>query len=134
MRIASLALLAAVQAHAAGISPGVAGVWKTQGDDGLVRIDGCGEDICGRIASAPATADSPAQLGLLIMRLKPTGPDRWGEGWIKNPDNGKRYRASVAITSDGHLRLKGCLVPPLCRTQTWTRVDVVAGRTPSPPY
>ena len=132
MRIAALALLAAVQAHAAGVSPAVAGLWKTPGDDGLISIEACGEEICGRIASAPATADSPAQLGRLIMKLKPTSPDHC-EGWIINPDNGRRYHASVALTPEGLLRLRGCLVAPLCRTQTWTRVDVVAGRTPAPP-
>jgi uncharacterized protein (DUF2147 family) len=136
MRITLLALVVAVQAHAAGVSGAVAGLWKPPGDDGLIRIEACGEAICGRIASAAPTANAPAQQGILIMKLKPTGPDRWGDGWITDPDNGRRYKATVALTRDGQLRLKGCLVAPLCRTQTWTRVDVVAGRvqTAPPPY
>ncbi|HEY7852380.1 MAG TPA: DUF2147 domain-containing protein [Caulobacteraceae bacterium] len=127
MLVALLALTLAFQAGASGVSPSVAGLWKTAGDEGLVRIDACGAEICGRIAS-PAPAGDPAPEGLLILKLKPIGQDRWGDGWIYNPDNGKRYHASIALTHDGNLRLKGCLVVPLCQSQTWTRAVRVAGR------
>lgn len=115
----------AAQAAVAIVSPGVVGLWSTAGDEGLVRIEACGEAICGRATGDPATE------GLLIMKLKPTGPGRWGEGWIHNPNDGRSYRASVSLTPDGRLRLKGCLVGPLCRTQTWTRAGRLA-RTSMP--
>jgi uncharacterized protein (DUF2147 family) len=121
----------------------VAGVWKTAGDGGLIRIEACGEAICGRIAASspedaaqrdihnrnPALRTRPI-VGLLIMKLSPIGPQRWGNGWIYNPDDGHSYRASVALGGDGRLRLKGCLVGPLCRTQTWIRAGGFAGREP----
>ncbi len=143
--IAPLALVVAALAGAAGAAPSVTGVWKAQGDDGLIRIEACGAGICGRIASASdpsATTDSHnpnpalrdrAREGMVILKLKPVGPDRWGDGWIYNPDNGKSYRASIALAGDGRLRLRGCLVFPLCRTQTWTRADRFAGREGLPP-
>ncbi|HEY2483076.1 MAG TPA: hypothetical protein VGI30_12900, partial [Caulobacteraceae bacterium] len=89
-----LAAHAAVTIVSPSWSPSVFGLWATAGDEGLVRIEACGEDICGRVAddSGPATLTSTgpshdqAVPGMLIMKLKPTGPDRWGAGWIRNPD------------------------------------------------
>jgi uncharacterized protein (DUF2147 family) len=142
--VVPLALAMASLAGASGAAPSVAGLWKTQGDDGLIRIDPCGPSICGRIASAsdpsaPTDSHNPnpalrdrAREGMVILKLSPIGPDRWGDGWIYNPDNGKSYRASIALAGNGRLRLRGCLVFPLCRTQTWTRADRLAG-TAAPP-
>ena len=123
-------------AEAQGASPSVAGLWRTAGDEGLIRIEACGTNICGRIASDALAGDRSAQTnthdgsvdGLLILKLKPTGPDRWGDGWIVNPDNGKHYHASVTLVGGNRLRLRGCLVVPLCQSQIWTRADLVAKR------
>ena len=141
MFVAQSALLLALHAASASVAPlGVVGLWRTAGDEGLVRIEACGEAICGR-----AVDDVPAQTnvsssksrgaphdqavdGQLIMKLKPLGPGHWGDGWIQNPDSGKTYKASITLTPDGRLRLRGCLVIPLCRTQTWTRASGVASR------
>ncbi len=137
MFVAQSALLLALHAAAYVAPLGVVGLWRTAGDEGLVRIEACGEAICGR-----AVDDTPRQNvgshdggphdqsvdGQLIMKLKPLGPGHWGDGWIQNPDSGKSYKASITLAPDGRLRLKGCLVVPLCRTQTWTRASGVASR------
>ena len=128
MLVPLMALAIAVHAPAAGGAPSVAGLWKTQGDGGLACIEACGEWVGGRIAT-PAPPGDPAVEGLLIMKLAPLGPDRWGNGWILNPEDGSRYRASIVLTSDGRLRLRGCLIAPLCRTQTWTRAAEASRRT-----
>jgi uncharacterized protein (DUF2147 family) len=136
-----VALSALVMAlHAASVAPlGVVGLWKTAGDEGLVRIETCGQAICGRavddpppqtnVSSRDGVVHDQATDGQLIMKLKPLGPGQWGDGWIQNPDNGKTYKATITLTPDGRLRLKGCIVVPLCRTQTWTRVGRFAGRS-----
>ena len=140
MLVALLALAMAMPASPSAAPPGVTGLWRTAGDEGLIQIEACGAEICGRIASDSLVVALPptnarhqdthdgATDGLLILKLKPTGPDRWGDGWIYNPDDHHRYKASIALTDDGRLRLKGCLVGPLCRTQTWTRADRLARR------
>lgn len=134
MFVALSALVLALQAAAPGASLEVVGLWRTAGDEGLVRIETCGPEICGRAVDDPPpqrNASSRGSLrdsdGQLIMKLKRLGPGRWGDGWIQNPDNGKTYKASITITPDGRLRLKGCIAVPLCRTQTWTRVGRFAG-------
>jgi uncharacterized protein (DUF2147 family) len=142
--LVALSVLAlAASAHASDLAAEVAGLWRTSGDEGLIRIEPCGAAICGRISDPapggnapiptdvrnadPALRDRPID-GLLIMKLKATGPGRWGDGSIYNPDDGRHYRVSMDLTRDGRLRVKGCLVVPLCRTQTWTRAGRVAER------
>ncbi|HEY2178991.1 MAG TPA: DUF2147 domain-containing protein [Caulobacteraceae bacterium] len=142
--MACLVLAAAFPAEAAG----VAGVWKTAGaDGGLVRVKACGEAICGRITGLPPQYAAEKDIhnrdpalrarsmeGLLIFKLTPEGPNRWGNGSIYDPDDGHSYKASVTLGGDGRLRLKGCLIGPLCRTQTWMRAGSLAGgKPPTPP-
>jgi uncharacterized protein (DUF2147 family) len=148
MIVALLPLILAAQAHMSDLAPGVVGLWKTARDEGLIRIEACGGAICGRIADAAPTGGGPVQMdvknpdptlrdrpieGLVIMKLKPTGPGRWGEGYVYNPDDGRSYKASASLAPDGRLRVKGCLVVPLCRTQTWTRANGFAERSATTP-
>lgn len=118
---------------------GVAGLWRTPVDGGgLVRISRCGADICGTVVDSPRLRANPDQRdvrnrdvssrdrrlrGLLILRASPTGPSRWGKGWVYNPEDGGTYRGSIERLADGRLRLRGCIVAPVCRTQIWTRAD-----------
>jgi len=131
--------LAALVAGAAPPSPGIVGVWKTPVDGGsTIRIEPCGETVCGRVVSSPRLTAFPDQkdarnreaalrgrpiAGLLILKLRTLGPNRWGDGWVYNPQDGGTYKGAVQLTGDGRLRLQGCIVAPLCQTQTWTRVN-----------
>ena len=120
------------------------GVWKTPVDNGLVRLERCGADLCGHVAGSSRLLAFPDQkdarnkdqslrgrvlMNLLIVKLHPLGSGRWGDGWVYNPDDGGTYKASLEMVDAGRLRLKGCLVAPLCRTQTWTRTE--PAKTPS---
>lgn len=119
--------------------PGVTGLWRTPVDGGgLVRISRCGTDICGVVVDSPRLRSNPDQRdvrnrdatrrdrrlrGLAMLRASPTGPGRWGDGWVYNPEDGRTYRGSIEQLPDGRLRLRGCVVAPLCRTQIWERAD-----------
>jgi uncharacterized protein (DUF2147 family) len=134
MSIAAAALLAGV----APAGPGVTGLWKTPVEGGsTVRIEFCGEEICGRAVSSPRLVAFPDQRdvlnrdatlrdrpikGLLLLKLRSLGPSRWGDGWVYDPRNGRTYKGTAELKSDGRLLLQGCIVAPLCQTQTWTRV------------
>ena len=52
-------------------------------------------------------------------------PVKWEGGEILDPENGKTYRASLMLSSDGRrLDVRGYIGTPLLgRTQTWQRVD-----------
>ena len=48
--------------------------------------------------------------------------DGWSGGTLYNPDDGGTYKGRLMPTDAGHLAVRGCIVWPLCKTQTWTRV------------
>ncbi len=117
-------------------APSVFGVWKTPVDAGVIRIAPCGARLCGAVVSSARLRVAPDQKdvrnrdpalrgrairGLTILEATAQGPGRWGAGWIYNPDDGGTYKASIEMVSPDRLHLKGCIVAPLCRTQTWTR-------------
>ena len=135
---AALALSLAIQASAAASALNPLGVWRTPVDDGLIRIEQCGAQLCGHVAGSSKLREKPDQtdvlnhdpalrtrpiMGLLMMRVRPVGPGRWGDGWIYNPKDGGDYTAKIQMTPNGRLRLTGCVAPLLCQTQTWTRAD-----------
>ena len=114
----------------------VSGLWRTPVDGGLVRIERCGADLCGRVAGSPRLRAFPDQKdvrnrdptlrerpvkGLLIFKLHAIDPGRWGGGTIYNPDDGGTYKADLKMNPDGRIQVRGCVVEPICRTQTWVR-------------
>lgn len=134
---AGLALIGASSPAAA--QDAVVGLWRTPVDGGgTVRIAPCGSDICGVIVDSPRLRAHPDQRdvmnrdaarrdrrlrGLTMLRASPTGANRWGDGWVYNPEDGRTYTGSIELMPDGRLRLRGCVVAPLCRTQVWERIS-----------
>ncbi|HYC98508.1 DUF2147 domain-containing protein [Brevundimonas sp.] len=139
MRPAFLATLAAFACALAGpaFASDPVGLWRTQTNDGQVRISRCGQVLCGvlvtseRIREQPAATDennSDRALRSRPLRNLPLlngftgGPTEWRGGTVYNPADGRTYRGTITLQGDNTLRLRGCVVAPLCRTQTWTRV------------
>lgn len=113
------------------------GRWATPSKHGVVEIAPCGASICGRLLESdhiranPAFADSnnknPALRnrplkGLTILQGFTRSNDGWEGGSIYNPEDGGTYKATITIADADTLKLKGCIVWPLCKTQTWKRL------------
>ncbi len=104
------------------------GVWMTADGASEVRIVACAAAICGfpkdaadpppsvNLALAP-TPDAPRKQILWLERQQ---DNRW-KGWVYSPRSGKTYRARLETEGPDRLKLTGCLVGPLCRSQVWTR-------------
>jgi len=137
--LATLSL--AVLAPAAGAqAPSVTGRWLSEDRKGVIEIYPCGDKVCGKLAwlaepnengkpkldhnnPDPALRQQPL-CGLVMLRgFHQTEPNRWGDGLIYNPENGKNYHAT--LTLDGNvLKLRGYVgIPLFGATQTWTRAD-----------
>lgn len=115
----------------------VAGLWRTPVDGGsVVRLAPCGVGLCGFIVTSPHIQADPNQKdvrnrdavnrertlrNLMFLRVRTTGPGRWSDGWIYNPEDGGLYRGQILLRPDGTLHLTGCIIVPLCKTQTWRR-------------
>lgn len=113
------------------------GLWQTPSRGGQVEISKCGNSLCGRLISSEGLKADPAlkdvnnsNAGLRDRPLKNLtiltgfsgGPKEWTGGSIYNAEDGKTYSGTITLDGDNTLKLKGCVVVPLCKTQTWTRL------------
>ena len=129
-------LLAAAAAVAA--NPDVAvGRWMTETKHGIVEIDRCGASICGKILSSDGIRGNPGLLdvnnkdsklrgrkllGLQILGGFTASDGAWTGGTIYNAEDGGTYHATVTPIDGNHLKVRGCIFWPLCKSQVWTRV------------
>ncbi len=132
MLAASLLLLAS---SAAVPATDIAGLWVTDDDKGLVKIEPCGAKLCGRIVRVLDTgADVPktdvhnpnprlrarSLAGLLTLWDFNRSGSTWTGGRAYDPKSGKSYRSSLARNPDGSLKLTGCVLF-ICESRRWTR-------------
>jgi uncharacterized protein (DUF2147 family) len=131
--LAAVAALVAAPAFAAD----VAGLWQTPTNGAQVQIDHCGAQLCGKLMTSNNIAANPAVKdvknkdeglrgrplkGMLMLTGFTGGPQMWKDGKIYKADEGKTYSGTIEMTGPDSLKLKGCVVAPLCKTQVWTRV------------
>jgi len=147
-RLAALVLTLVIAVPAAAEPPRpeqILGRWLSETKRGVIEIYPCAEKLCGKLVwmiepirrGAPAIDDlnpdpalrSRPLCGLpLLGDFRPLEPQRWGDGWAYDPDNGKTYRATLFLESAGVLKLRGYIgIPLLGETQSWTRPDASYG-------
>ncbi|MEO0401436.1 MAG: DUF2147 domain-containing protein [Pseudomonadota bacterium] len=102
-----------------------AGTWKTQtGDSGAflhVKIAPCGSNICGTIVKVVNSDDTSSQGKPIIWDMQAKGNGSYSGGKIWAPDTDKTYRSKMSLNGNA-LKVSGC-VGPICRGQTWTRIN-----------
>jgi uncharacterized protein (DUF2147 family) len=89
------------------------GVWATEENKGTVRIEPCGENLCGVAAK---TGEK------ILINMRPSEA-KW-TGRIHDPDSGRTYDSSMTMKGPNILRVQGCAFGGMfCGGQTWTRVS-----------
>ena len=123
----------------AGFSPVFAadptGDWAVEDGVANVRVAECNGSMWGAVAweKKPGALDknnpdvskrTRPTLGIvLLMDMKRKGKtDEWNGKVYDARDSGKLYSASIKPKGPDELEIEGCLVWPLCGSQTWTRV------------
>lgn len=136
-RSSALGLAGAACLAGSALAADPTGLWQTPSRGGQVEISKCGASLCGRLISSeglkadPALKDvNNASAGLRDRPLKNLtiltgfsgGPKEWTGGSIYNAEDGKTYSGTITMDGDNTLKLRGCVVVPICKTQTWTRL------------
>lgn len=103
-----LILAAAGAAYAA--EP-IEGSWKTKSGE-TAAIAKCGGAYC-------VTLKTGKFAGKRIGKMSGSGADYEGE--ITDPENDKTY-SGYATISGASMKLKGCVMGVLCKSQTWTKL------------
>jgi uncharacterized protein (DUF2147 family) len=137
-------ILAAVQVTAAvpaAAGPGAEiGLWYDNTGDGAVKIEPCGQNLCGKIVWLKSPLNDQGQpridrhnpeaakqrrpiCGLQILgELKPLPEGGFDNGWVYDPKEGKSYSLAIKLSSKDELTITGYLgVKLLGKTFTWTR-------------
>ena len=125
-------------AASAALSPDTAlGRWQTETRHGIVEVERCGASICGKLIGSDGLRANPNLLdvnnkdvslrGRRMMNLQfmngfTRGDGGWTGGVIYNGDDGGTYKATITPIDADHLKVRGCIMWPLCKSQTWTRV------------
>jgi uncharacterized protein (DUF2147 family) len=110
MTLAAMAVLLTGVAGALAAEP-IEGNWKTQ-SGATAEIGKCGSAYC-------VTLKSGKHAGKQIGRMSGTGDSYSGE--ITDPETDKTYSGSGDVTGNT-LKMKGCVLKVLCKSQTWTRL------------
>ena len=89
------------------------GVWATEENKGNVRIEPCGQNLCGY---AVKTGEK------ILINMKPQDT-KW-VGQIHDPDSGRNYDSTIALKGTNTLRVQGCAFGGMfCGGQVWNRVS-----------
>ena len=89
------------------------GVWATEENKGNVRIESCGQNLCGY--SVPSNEK-------ILINMRPQD-SRW-TGHIHDPDSGRTYDSTIAMKGANTLRVQGCAFGGMfCGGQTWKRIS-----------
>lgn len=142
--LSALLLLAASAAPALAQESGPVGRWLTEGGKSQVEVARCGDKLCGRIVwlnepldetGKPKTdKNNPAEaersrpiLGLQLLAgfiKSAEAGDRWEDGTIYNPEDGKVYKCTLTLQDANTLKVRGYVGLPLFgKTQVWTRAQ-----------
>lgn len=119
-----------------GFAQELTGKWLTEDKDAVIEFFRSGDKMNGRIVSLVDGKDSNGKavkdvlnpdkskrneplVGLLMLRdLKQKG-DKWEDGNIYDPSEGKSYKCSIWL-ENGKLKVRG-YSGMFYQTQTWTR-------------
>jgi uncharacterized protein (DUF2147 family) len=89
------------------------GIWATEENKGNVRIEQCGQNLCGYAVNTGER---------ILIDMKAEGA-KWS-GRIHDPDSDRNYDSTIAMKGANALRVQGCAFGGmLCGGQTWKRVS-----------
>jgi len=94
------------------------GVWLTEENEGKVRIEQCGPNLCGYSVDKKSNQNGEQ----VLINMKPA-KEKWS-GRIFDPNSGSTYDSTIALKGTDSLRVQGCAFGGMfCGGQTWTRVN-----------
>jgi uncharacterized protein (DUF2147 family) len=99
------------------------GVWLTEEKEGKVRIEQCGNNLCGYSVDSKSNQNGEQ----VLINMKPgkdQNKDQKWSGRILDPNSGSTYDSTIALKGTDRLRVQGCAFGGMfCGGQTWTRVN-----------
>jgi uncharacterized protein (DUF2147 family) len=94
------------------------GDWQSEANKGLVRIEPCGNALCGYVVDAATDAKGE----MILINMKPKGASEW-TGTIVGRGSGDTYYAKMAMKQPSTLRVEACAAGRFfCSGNDWSRI------------
>ena len=113
------------------------GVWLRANQETKIAIEKCGDAFCGTVVwmiaekrdAKDKNNPNPDLQNRSVIGIKifnDMTPDRTNtyKGTLYNAEDGKTYSGTLTVVDDKTLRLRGCVIWPLCKTDTWSRTTL----------
>lgn len=106
------------------------GVWSNPKNSVHVRLQPCGESVCGTVVWASEKAKAAAKRGgteslvgtQLFREFQQVEPGAW-KGRVYVPDMGRTFAGRITALDSRTIKGRGCLIGGLfCKSQTWKRI------------
>ena len=96
------------------------GDWQTQGEKGMVRIEPCGQALCGYVLDPSSNAKGET----VLVDMKPRSSSQWS-GNIYSRDSGNTYYGTIAMKGPNALKVEACALGRFfCSGNVWNRADI----------
>jgi len=115
----------AAPAFAGDMADKAVGVWLRPSMGWNVEFSMCGDKLCGEVVSGDdvdkKTGESVVGIKMLYD-LKKIDDDKW-KGKMYNPGDGGTYKGIVRVMDENTIKMSGCMMGIMCRSEVWTRVE-----------
>lgn len=100
------------------------GDWQTEGRKGMVRIEPCGQALCGYLLDPSTNAKGET----VLVDMKSKASSEWS-GTIYSRDSGNIYYGTIAMKGPNSLRVEACALGKFfCSGNIWSRADIKPAR------
>jgi Uncharacterized protein conserved in bacteria (DUF2147) len=94
------------------------GDWQTEGHKGLVRIEPCGQALCGYVLDSFSNAKGET----VLIDMKSKAAAEWS-GNIYSRDSGNTYYATMTLKGPDSLQVEACALGRFfCSGNAWSRI------------
>jgi hypothetical protein len=94
------------------------GDWQTEGHKGFVRIEPCGQALCGYVLDPSAEAKGEA----VLIDMKSQAASEWS-GNIYSRDSGNTYYATLTLKDPNTIQVEACALWRFwCSGNAWSRI------------
>jgi len=136
---AALVTIGAGLPAGAQAAPDPTGLWLTENERSAIRVERCGDRLCGRVAwiiegGMQYDSENPDEslrdrpmCGLEILRgleQDPDDPEDWEDGEVYKADEGDTYDADLTVKGPDRLKVRGYVgISLFGKSQIWRRVS-----------
>ena len=106
------------------------GIWVREESGTVFDFYNCAGKLCAKVIEVSKDEEKQA-IGTVILRSATRDTHGIWRGDIFNTDDGKIYSGAVTVEKANELKLEGCLLRYLCKSELWMRApDQAKASTP----